>query len=148
MLKPGGNYFRKCFIGSVFQNYEGIIHFGSFNLESSTKYFILKILKDIDASKLAGADSLPSSLLEDTGRVIAKPKRDMYYLSITLGNLSDYLEIATLKTLLKGRSIANIEKVIHDQTSIYLPAFGILKSCKSDFHYKITSQTLAPLSQM
>ena len=120
-----------------FQHYKGIIQSDSFNLASVSKNAILTFLKNTEVSKAAGLDNLSGRFLKDGAKVLAKPITNICNLSITSGKFPDSCKLAKLKPVYKKGSLTEasnyrpisllpliskvIEKIIHDQTSAFLP---------------------------
>ena len=87
-------------------------------------------------SKAAGLDSLSGRFLKDRVKFLAKPISDLCNLSINSEKFPDSCKVAKLRPLYKKGSLTQpcnyrpisllpliskvIEKVIHDQTSVFL----------------------------
>ena len=116
---------------SVAQYYNHLRLTKKFDLLPTEKYYVLKILRDIDTSKAAGIDSLPGKFLKDGADVLAKPVTDICNLSISLNKFPRALKLAKVKTIFKKDRKTNvsnyrpisllrilskvIEKVVHKQ---------------------------------
>ena len=127
---------NKSTLNTVFQHYKSIIQSDSFNLATVSKNTILTILKSTKVSKAAGLDNLSLRFLKDGAKVLAKHTTDLYNLSINSGTFLDSCKIAKPKSVYKKSSLTEasnctsrslwpliskgIEKVIHDQTSVFL----------------------------
>ena len=97
---------------------------------------VLKILKDINENKAAGLDNLSGKFLKDGATELAKPISQICNLSIKYSIFPNDCKIVKLKPLFKkGSKTAPknyrpisllpliskiIEKIIHDQTQVYL----------------------------
>ena len=116
---------------SVAQYYSYLGLTKKFDLLATEKDYVLKILRDINASKTTGIDRLPGRFLKDGADVLAKPVTYICNLSIFLNkfprafklvkvkpfskkgrktNLSNYQPISLLPILSKVT-----EKVFHEQ---------------------------------
>ena len=68
---------------SVAQYYSHLRPTKKFDLPPTEKYYVLKILRDIDNSKTAGIKKLPGRFLEDGGDVLAIPVTDLWSFNIS-----------------------------------------------------------------
>ena len=75
-----------------------------FQLKRLTEEIVLKLLKNIDISKVAGIGNLPGRFLKDGTAILAKPLTKMCNLSIKLGNFPDPCKLAKLKPIFKKGS--------------------------------------------
>ena len=94
-------------------------------------------------------DNLSGHFLKDGVKILAKPITDICNLSITSGKFPDSCRLAKLKPIYKKGSLAEasnyrpisllpliskvIEKVIHDQTSVFLNSRNLLYNYQSGF---------------
>ena len=94
-------------------------------------------------------DNLSGRFLKDGAKVLAKPITDICNLSITSGRFSDSCKLAKLKPIYKKGSLTEasnyrpisllpliskiIEKVIHNQTSVFLNSRNLLYNYQSGF---------------
>ena len=82
-----------------------------FDLLPTEKYYIPKILKDIDTSKAAGIDRLPGRFLKDgDANVLAKPITDICNLSISLNKFPSAFKLAKFKSIFKKGPKTNVSK--------------------------------------
>ena len=110
---------------------------------------IINIFKNTNVPKAAGLDNLSGRFLKDGAAFLAKPFTDLCNLSITSGKFPDYCKIANLKPIYKKGFLTEasnyrpisllsliskvIEKVIHDQTSVFLNSRYLLYNYQSGF---------------
>ena len=73
---------------SVAQYYSHLVLTKKFDLLSTEKDHVLKILRDIDTSKAAGIDGLPGRFLKGGTDVLAKPVTDICNLSVSLNKFA------------------------------------------------------------
>ena len=137
---------------SVAQYYNHLRLTKKFDLLPTEKYYVLKILRDIDTSKAAGIDSLPGKFLKDGADVLTKPVTDICNLSISLNKFPRALKLAKVKTIFKKDRKTNvsnyrpisllrilskvIEKVVHEQTTRILNDNSIFYKYQSGFRSK------------
>ena len=129
-----------CRSGVIIANFNVFkLQTDSFILVTVSENIILNIFKNTNVPKAAGLDNLSGRFLKDGAAFLAKPFTDLCNLSITSGKFPDYCKIANLKP--KGflteasnyRPISLlsliskvIEKVIHDQTSVFVNSRNLL----------------------
>ena len=103
--------------------------------------------------KVAGVDNLSSQFLMDEAKVLATSVTDLCNLSTTSGKFPDSCKLAKLKLIHKYSSLTEasncrpisllplnrkvIEKVIHDQTGVFLNSRNLLYNYQSGFRKKI-----------
>ena len=149
LLKQLPKPLNKFTLNTVFQHYKGIIQTDSFNLATVSENTILNILKNTNVSKETGLDNLSGHFLKDGTEVLAKPITDLCNLSFASGKLPDSCKRAKLKPMYKKGSLTEasnyrpislllliskvIEKVIHDQTSVFLNSRSLLYNYQSGF---------------
>ena len=116
-----------------------------FELLSTHKDYILKILREINTSKAAGIDRLPGRFLNDGANVLAKPVTDICNLSISLNKFPSAFKLAKVKPIFKkGRKTISllpilsklIEKVVHEQATNFLNDNNIFYKYQSGFRNK------------
>ena len=123
-----------------------------FNLTSVSENSILTILKSTQVSKAAGLDGLSGRFLKDGAKFLAKPISDLCNLSINSEKFPVSCRVAKLRPLYKKGSLTQscnyrhisllpliskvIEKVIHDQASIFLNSKSLLHTHQSGFRKK------------
>ena len=94
-------------------------------------------------------DNLSGCFLKDGAKILAKPITDLCNLSITSGKFSDSYKLAKLKPIYKKSSLIEasnympifllrliskvIEKVIHDQTGVFLNSRNLLYNYQAGF---------------
>ena len=148
------NRFGLTYLSSCYKNLN--ISENLFFKEVSTEY-ILKILEHLDISKAVGTDNLSSRFLKDGAKIIALPIAQICNLSISSATFPDYCKIAKLKPLYKKgcktdpqnyRPISIlpalskiIERVIHDQTQVFLEQNNILYKFQSGFRNNHSTDT-------
>ena len=105
-------------------------------MKLTTEDVVLRLLKNIEVSKVASIDNLPGRFLKDGAVILAKPITNICNLSIQSGIFPDPCKPAKLKPLFKKGSIMDpstcrtisllpltskiFEKIVHDQTVSYL----------------------------
>ena len=103
--------------------------------------------------KVAGVDNLSSQFLMDEAKVLATSVTDLCNLSTTSVKFPDSCKLAKLKLIHKYSSLTEasnyrpisllplnrkvIEKVIHDQTGVFLNSRNLLYNYQSGFRKKI-----------
>ena len=123
-----------------------------FDLASASKNLILTTLKSTQISKTARLDSLSGRVLKDEATFLAKPISDLCNLFIKSEIFIDLFKVVKLKPLYKKGSLAKpcnyspismlpiiskvIEKIIHNQTSIFLNSKNLLYTYQSGFRKK------------
>ena len=143
---------NKYSFNSVIKYYEHMFPSDYFHLTSVSENSILIILKATQVSKAAGIDNLSGRFLKDGAKVLSKPISDLCDLSIISEKFPDPCKVAKLKPLYKKSSVTDpcnyrpisslpliskvIEKVIHDQTSIFLNSKNLLYNYQSGFRKK------------
>ena len=81
-----------------YYNHSGLTK--KFELLPTGKYYILKILRDIDTSKAAGIDRLPGRFRKDGADVLAKPVTDICNLAISLNKFPSAFKLVKVKPFL------------------------------------------------
>ena len=110
---------------------------------------MLIIFKNINISKAAGLDNLSGHFLKNVAKVWAKSITDLCNLSVTSEKFPDSCKIAKLKEIYKKGSLTEasnyrpisllpliskvIEKVIYNQTSVFLNSRNLLYNYQSSF---------------
>ena len=125
----------------------------SFSFEPVSHASVLQLLQQLNPSKSAGIDNLTGRFLREGAPALASPITDLVNLSISLSSFHDDCKIAKLKPLYKKEAktkpksyqpisllplISNIiERIIHDQTQVFLDKYKILFTYQSGFpkHY-------------
>ena len=134
---------------SVSQYYSHLGLTKKIDLLSTEKDYELKILRDIDTSKVAGIDRLPERFLKDGTDVLAKLVTNILSLSIYLNKFLGALKLAKVKPIFKKGRKTNIfiyrpisllpvlpkviEKVVHEQTMKFLHDNDIFYKYQSCF---------------
>ena len=95
------NLSNKYGVLSVAQCYSHLGLTKEFDLLSTQKDYVLKILKDIDTSKAAGVDRHPGGFLKDGVDVLAKPATDICSLSISLNKFPRAFKLAKVELIFK-----------------------------------------------
>ena len=126
----------------------------SFSLESVPHASVLKLLQQINPSKSAGIDNLTGKFLKGGAPVLASPITDLVNLSISLSSFPDDCKIAKLKPVYKkeaktkpknyrpiSRISKIIERIIHDQTQVFLDKYKILFTYQSGFRQHYSTDT-------
>ena len=143
--KPSGNY-GKHFISSYYKN----LNINSnFEFTPITEQTILKILRDLNTAKAPGIDNLPGLFLRDGANLLALPIAQLCNLSLSTSSFPSGCKNAKLKPLYKKGSKTDpknyrpisllpivskiIEKVVHEQTSLFLNQYNILYKFQSGF---------------
>ena len=107
-----------------------------FSFRVTSEIIVLKLLQGIEPSKSAGIDNIDGKFLKDGALFLANPIKKLFNLSIKLSEFPELCKIAKLKPLFKKGNklkpqnyrpisllplISKIfEKVIHNQTQVYL----------------------------
>ena len=128
-----------------------------FYLQPTNHKTILKLLEEINPAKAAGIDQIGGRFLKDGATVLACPIKNLCNLSIQLSKFPDECKIALLKPLFKKGSKLEaknyrpisllplvskfFEKVIHNQTQIYLDQKEILYKFQSGFRQNHSTDT-------
>ena len=115
------------------------------------------LLQELNPSKSAGIDNLTGKFLKEGAPVLASPITDLINLSISLSSFPDDCKIAKLKPLYKKDAktkpknyqpisllplISKImERIIHDQTQVFLDENKILVTCQSGFRKHYSTDT-------
>ena len=94
---------NKYCIDSVKNVYKNLNITTKFQLKPTTEDIVLKLLKNIDISKAAGVDNLPSRFLQNGAVILAKPMSKICNLSIKSKNFLDPCKLAKLKPILKKK---------------------------------------------
>ena len=121
-----------------------------FSFNTTTELTVLRLLQDIEPSKSPGIDNINGKFLKDGAPHLANPITQLFNLSIKLSEFPELCKIAKLKPLYKKGnklkpenyrpisllpSISKIfEKIIHNQTQLYLDNNKILYKFQSGFH--------------
>ena len=143
---------NKYSIDTVIKYYEHMIQGSHFNLASVSENSILTILKSTQVSKGAGLDGLSGRFLHDGAKFLAKPVSNLCNLSTNSEKFPDSFKGAKLRPLYKKGSLTQpcnyepisllpliskvIEKVIHDQPSLFLNSKQLLYTYQSGFRKK------------
>ena len=85
----------------VSQYYSHLGLTNKFDLLSTEKDYVLKILRDIDTWKAAGIFRLPERFLKDGTDVLAKPVTNIFNLSIYFNKFPGALKLAKVKPIFK-----------------------------------------------
>jgi len=120
-----------------------------FSFNTTTELIVLRLLQDIETSKSAGIDNINGKFLKDGAFYLANPITKLFNLSIKLREFPELCKIAKLKPLYKKGNklkpenyrpisllplISKIfEKIIHQQTQLYLDDNKILYKFQSGF---------------
>ena len=91
---------NKYGIDSVKKIYKNLNITTKFQLKPTTEDIVLKLLKNIDISKAAGVDILPSRFLQNGAVILAKPMSKICNLSIKSKNFPDPCKLAKLKPIM------------------------------------------------
>ena len=155
-LPPPSNNFG---ITSVRKYYQHILDLlpSRFEFSHITEELVLKLLKDMDVSKAAGIDNLSGKFLKDGAVVLSKPIAEIGNLSIKYSVFPTDCQIAKLRPLFKKGSttlpknyrpisllplISKIfEKVIHDQTQMFLNENKIIYEFQSGFRKNFSTDS-------
>ena len=133
----------RCRSGVIFGNFNVFkLQTDSFILVTVSENIILNIFKNTNVPKAAGLDNLSGRFLKDGAAFLSKPFTDLCNLSIISGKFPDYCKIANLKPIYKKGFLTEasnyrpisllsliskvIEKVIHDQTSVFVNSRNLL----------------------
>ena len=92
---------------SVAQYYSHLGLTKKFELLPTEKYYILKILRDINTSKAASIDRLPGRFLNDGANVPAKAVTDICNLFISLNKFQNAFKLAKIKPIFKNGQKTN-----------------------------------------
>ena len=93
---------------SVAQYYSCLGLTKNFDLLTTEKDYVFKILKDIDISKPAGVNKLPGRCLKDGADVLVKPDTDICNFSISLNEFPRALKLAKVKRIFKKVGKTNV----------------------------------------
>ena len=125
----------------------------SFSFEPVAHTSVLKHLQQLNPHKSAGIDNLTGKFLKEGAPVLASPITNLINLSISLSSFPDDCKIAKLKPRYKKEAKTKpknyrpisllpliskiIERIIHDQTQVFLDENKILFTYQSGFrkHY-------------
>ena len=129
----------------------------TFSVKATSTSVVQQLLEDINPSKSAGLDNLTGKFLRDGASVLAAPISDLCNLSISLSTFPDDSKIAKLKPIYKKESktepknyrpisllplISKImEKIIHNQTQLFLNDNNILYKYQSGFRKYYSTDT-------
>ena len=118
----------------------------SFPFEPVTYTSVLKLIQQLNPHKSAGIDNLTGKFLKKGAPVLALPITNLINLSISLSSFPVDCKIAKLKPLYKKEAktkpknyqpisllplISKIERIIHDQTQVFLDENKILYTYQS-----------------
>ena len=129
----------------------------NFSFEPVAHASVLTLLQQLNPSKSAGIDNLTGKFLKEGAPVLASPITDLFNRSISLSSFPDDCKIAELKPLYKKDAktkpknyrpisllplISKImERVIHDQTQVFLDENKILFTYQSGFRKHYSTDT-------
>ena len=129
----------------------------SFSFEPVAYTSVLKLLQQLNPHKSAGIDNLTGKFLKEGGPVLASPITNLINLSISLSSFPDDCKIAKLKPLYKKEAKTKpknyrpisllpliskiIERIIHDQTQVFLDENKILFTYQSGFRKHYSTDT-------
>jgi len=129
----------------------------NFSFKFTTEQIVLKLLQDIEPSKSAGIDNINGKFLKDGSYLLANPIKKLFNLSIKLSEFPELCKIAKVKPLYKkGNKLKTenyrpisllpliskiFEKIIHNQTQIYLDENNILYKFQSGFRKNYSTDT-------
>ena len=129
----------------------------SFSFEPVAHTSVLKLLQQLNPHKSAGIDNLTGKFLKEGAPVLASPITNLINLSITLSSFPDDCKIAKLKPLYKKEAKTKpknyqqisllpliskiIERIIHDQTQVFLDENKILFTYQSGFRKHYSTDT-------
>ena len=132
-----------------------------FTFQSTSEDEVLKLLKDTNPEKAAGIDNLSGRFLKDGAVVLALPISTLCNLSMKRSKFPLDCKIAKLKPLYKTGSKTDsknyhpvtlspfvskvIEKVIHNQTEIFLSKNKILYKYQSGFRKSFSANSCLTL---
>ena len=143
--KPSNKYGER-YVSSYYEN----LNIGSsFDLNTVEEESVKKILKDLKPSKAPGIDNITGRFLKDGANILALPIAQLCNLSISLSSFPKLCKTAKVKPLFKKghktdpqnyRPISLlpiiskiIERVVHDQTNMFLTQNKILHKYQSGF---------------
>ena len=129
----------------------------SFSFEPVAYTSVLKLLQQLNPHKSAGIDNLTGKFLKEGAPVLAAPITNLINLSISLSSFPDDCKIAKLKPLYKKEAKTKpknyrpisllpliskiIERIIHDQTQVFLDENKILFTYQSGFRKHYSTDT-------
>ena len=129
----------------------------SFSFEPVVYTSVLKLLQQLNPHKSAGIDNLTGKFLKEGAPVLASPITNLINLSISLSSFHDDCKIAKLKPLYKKEAKTKpknyrpisllpliskiIERIIHDQTQVFLDENKILYTYQSGFRKHYSTDT-------
>ena len=129
----------------------------SFSFEPVAHTSVLKLLQQLNPHKSAGIDNLTGKFLKEGAPVLASPITNLINLSISLSSFPDDCKIAKLKPLYKKEAKTKpknyrpisllpliskiIERIIHDQTQVFLDENKILFTYQSGFRKHYSTDT-------
>ena len=93
---------------SVAQYYSYLGLTKNFDLLTTEKDYVFKILRNIDISKVAGVNKLPGGFLKDGADVLVKPVTDICNFSISLNEFPRALKLAKVKLIFKKVRKTNV----------------------------------------
>ena len=93
---------------SVAQYYSYLGLTKNFDLLTTEKDYVFKILRDIDILKAAGVNKLPGRFLKDGVDVLVKPVTDICNFSISLNEFPRALKLAKVKPIFKKVRKTNV----------------------------------------
>ena len=146
-LPAAPNKFNKSTVENYYKNVDSINRLTFAHISRET---VLKILMNVDIAKSAGIDNLSGRFLKDGAKILASPIAQLCNLSIKTSSFPDCCKTAKLKPLFKGKGsktdpknyrpisllplISKImERVIYDQTELFLSKNNILYRFQSGF---------------
>ena len=129
----------------------------SFSFEPVAYTSVLKLSQQLNPHKSAGIDNLTGKFLKEGAPVLASPITNLINLSISLSSFPDDCKIAKLKPLYKKEAKTKpknyrpisllpliskiIERIIHDQTQVFLDENKILYTYQSGFRKHYSTDT-------
>ena len=129
----------------------------SFSFEPVAHTSVLKLLQQLNPHKSAGIDNLTGKFQKEGAQVLASPITNLINLSISLSSFPDDCKIAKLKPLYKKEANTKpknyrpisllpliskiIERIIHDQTQVFLDENKILFTYQSGFRKHYSTDT-------
>ena len=143
--KPSNKY-GETFVSSYYENLDID---SSFDLNTIEEQSVRKILIGLKPSKAPGIDGITGRFLKDGANILALPIAQLCNLSISLSTFPNLCKTAKVKPLFKKGSKTDpqnyrpisllpivskiIERVVHDQTNMFLKQNKILYKYQSGF---------------
>ena len=154
-LPSAPNKFGKNYVEKFYNNGQSKNKFLFTRVSAET---VLKLLKKIEVSKSAGLDNLSGRFLKDGAEVLSYPISQLCNLSIATASFPDSCKTAKLKPLFKNKGSKTepknyrpisllpllskvMEKVIHDQTELFLSENEVLYKFQSGFRRDHSTDT-------